>query len=274
MTSLMLDHALGGRPDDPRAFHRTNLALHVVSAALIVLILNRLFGALIPAALAGLAFGLHPLTVEPVAWIGERKTLLATSFALACVLCYLEYCRRKARAWLHAALVLDVLALLSKPTVLMLPFMLLILDYWPLKRLRVGTVAEKWPFMLLSLLFGMISFVSQQGTAGYGQTDNGPWPLRAGYLLAFYLGKIAWPADLSCAYPIPGPFTLTNPTVAFGVAGVCGLTILLVLLARRVRGRSPGGRASCSPSRRRWASSATAGCSPATSTSTFRPSAF
>lgn len=240
MTSLMLDYAAGGRPDDLRVFHRTSLALHVLNAALIVLILHRLFGALIPAALAGLAFGLHPLTVEPVAWISERKTLLATSLALACVLCYLEYCRLKSRSWLHAALALDALALLSKPTVTPLPLMLLILDYWPLKRLRAQTVAEKWPFLLLSLLSGTITVVSHQHTAGIGQTDYLLWPLRAGYLLAFYLGKIVWPADLSCVYQLPAPFTLSNPTVGLAVLGVCVLTILLVRLARRVPGPLAG----------------------------------
>src|SRR5262245_24130342 len=83
MTSLMLDYAAGGRPDDLRVFHRTNLALHVLNTLLLVLILYRLFGALVPAALASLLFGLHPLTVEPTAWVGERKTLLATCFAFA-----------------------------------------------------------------------------------------------------------------------------------------------------------------------------------------------
>src|SRR5439155_15572120 len=72
MTSLMLDDAMGGRPDDPRVFHRTSLALHALNTVLILLILYQLFGALVPAALTALLFGLHPLTVEPTAWIGER----------------------------------------------------------------------------------------------------------------------------------------------------------------------------------------------------------
>ena len=102
MTSLMLDVAMGAQPDDLRVFHATSLALHVIATLLILLILYRLFGALVPAAFAALLFGLHPLTVEPIAWIGERKTLLASCFAFGAVLLYVEHVRRGRGAWLAA----------------------------------------------------------------------------------------------------------------------------------------------------------------------------
>jgi tetratricopeptide (TPR) repeat protein len=236
MTSLMLDYAMGGRPDDLRVFHRTNLALHVLNAALVVLILYRLFGALVPAGIAALIFGLHPLTVEPTAWIGERKTLLATFFAFACLSCYLQHCRRKCRAWMAASLVLYLLALLSKPTVIMLPLLLLLLDYWPLQRLRLRALVEKWPFFLLSLAFGVVTLMSHQRTAGIVAPDYLRWPVHAGYLLAFYLGKIIWPTNLSCVYPQPEPFAISNPIVLLSVVATGLLTLLLVLAARRTRG--------------------------------------
>lgn len=240
MTSLMLDYAMGGRPDDLHVFHRTNLALHVLNAALIVLILYRLFGALIPAGITALLFGLHPLAVEPTAWIGERKTLLATFFAFACLLCYLQHRRRSGRAWMAASLVLYLLALLSKPTATMLPFLLLLLDYWPLKRLRPRAVVEKWPFFLLSLAFGIVTLISHQRTAGIMAPDYLRWPLYAGYLLAFYLGKIVWPTNLSCAYPQPTPVAMSNPAVVLSVLATGGLSFLLVLAARRARGPLTG----------------------------------
>lgn len=240
MTSLMLDAALGGGPDDPRAFHRTNLLLHVVNAALVVLVLHRLFGLVLPAALVALAFGWHPLTVEPVAWIAERKTLLATALALTCALAYLEYVRRKRPAWLVGALALYAAALLSKPTVMMLPLLLLILDVRPLRRFGAGALIEKWPFLALSLPFAAITFVAQSRTAGLGETDYALWPLRAGYALASYLQRVVWPADLSCVYPMPAPFTLANPAVSLAIVGVCVLTLALVLLARRVPGALAG----------------------------------
>jgi protein O-mannosyl-transferase len=243
MTSLMLDVAAGARPNNLRVFHRTSLALHVLTTILLLLILYRLLGALVPAALAGLLFGLHPLTVEPVAWIGERKTLLATFFAFACILAYVEWLRRKNKGWRIASVALHVLALLSKPTVTMLPLLLLLLDWWPLKRLRLRTVIEKWPYFLFSILSGLITIVSHQLTAGLVPNIRSglpQWPARTGYLLAFYLRKIVWPTNLSCAYQSPAPASIANPVVLLSVIAVCALTGFLVLLARRARGPLTG----------------------------------
>lgn len=233
MTSLMVDYAMGGRAEDPYVFHRTSLFLHVLNAALILLLLYRLFGSVVPAAIAALLFGLHPLTVEPVAWIGERKTLLATLFALGCLLCYVELARGKGRAWLTASLALYLLALLSKPTVTTLPVLLLVLDYWPLRRSGARAVYSKWPFVALSLASAIVTFISHQRTAGLVSPDFARWPVHAGYLLAFYLGKILWPQNLSCAYPQPEPFALANPVVLLSVVAVILLTILLVAVRRR-----------------------------------------
>ena len=239
MTSLMVDVALGGSATDLTAFHRTGLVLHVLDAVLVLLILYRLFGALVPAAIVALLFGLHPLTVEPVAWIGERKTLLASFFALACILSYLEHLRRGGSGWRIASLAIFVLALLSKPTVVMLPLLLLLLDAWPLRRLRWEAVLEKWPFLLISLLSGVITVLSHGRAATIAPmsvSDYLQWPVRAGYLLAFYLTKIGWPTGLTPLYPSPEPFELLNPVVALGLAAVVALTGLLAQAARRAPG--------------------------------------
>jgi Flp pilus assembly protein TadD len=240
MTSLMLGYAMGGRPEDLGAYHRMSLALHVLNAMLIVLLLYRLFGTLIPAGIAGLIFGLHPLTVEPTAWIGEQKTLLAAFFALGCLLCYLRCVRGGGRAWTFAAVALYLLALLSKPTVVMLPLLMLLIDYWPLRRLSIRTVAEKWPFLVLSIVSGIITVVSHGRTAGITQSDYVHWPLRACYVLAFYLAKMIWPARLSSVYEAPEPFVLSNPVVLVGAASVCALTVCLALMLRRTRGPMTG----------------------------------
>jgi Flp pilus assembly protein TadD len=243
MTSLMLDHALGGRPDDLRVFHRTSLALHVLVTLLIVLILYRLFGALVPAAVVGLLFGLHPLTVEPVAWVGERKTLLATFFALACLLTYLRHVRHARPRWIVASVALYALALLSKPTVAMLPLLLLLLDGWPLRRLSARTVVEKWPFFLLSLISGVITLLSHQRTVGIGSAA-GPglpgWLAQVGYLLGFYLTKLLWPTGLSPVYQVPAPLDVLDPRVLPAFLCACGVTILCLLSARRTRGPLTG----------------------------------
>jgi tetratricopeptide (TPR) repeat protein len=239
MTSLMVDHALGGRPGDLGAFHRTNLALHVLSTALLVLLLHRLFGALAPAVVAGLLFGLHPLTVEPVAWVGERKTLLAACFALGSLLAYVQSTRRGGRGWTAGSVACFALALLSKPTVTPLPLLLLLLDAWPLRRLSARAVVEKWPFFALGLASVAITLVSHSRSAvilAAMPSELAHWPLHAGYLLAFYLGKLVAPADLTCVYPQPQPLALSNPAVALGVTVVVALAAGLLLLARRAPG--------------------------------------
>lgn len=257
MTSLMLDHARGGRADDLRAFHRTSLALHVINSVLVFLILHGLFGGLLPAAAAALAFGLHPLTVEPVAWVAERKALLAGLFSFASVLLYVGYCRRSrpraapgseadadrgaaegiaARGWLAAAAGCYALALLSKPTATPLPALLLLLDAWPLCRLDRRALLEKWPFYLLAALAATVTLVSQQrvgGIAAAGHTDLARWPLQVGYVLSLYLRNLAWPAQLTVIYPRPEPLTLSNPAVLAGVLGVVALTVCVVALVRR-----------------------------------------
>ncbi len=243
MTSLMVDYALGGRPDDLRVFHRTSLTLHLLTTALLVLLMYRLFGVLLPAVIAGLLFGLHPLTVEPVAWVGERKTLLAACFALAALVAYVESLRRSPRGWRAASLGCFVLALLSKPTVTMLPLLMLVMDWWPLKRLNARAVLEKWPYFALSLASAIITLVSHQHSATIVPTTQAgmlQWPLHAGYLIAFYLGKILAPVNLTCVYPPPKPFELSNPAVTLGVAVVLGLAAVLLLAARRTRGPLAG----------------------------------
>ena len=234
MTSLMLDWAMGGRADDLHVFHRTNLALHVISTVLILLILEQLFGALIPAALAALLFGLHPLTVEAIASIGERKTLLATCFALLSVLSYLRYCRGGGRGAMVLAVACFALALLSKPSVTTLPLMLLLLDYWPLRRLGWPALIEKWPFLLLSIASAAITTLAVARTWEFGDLPHASAPrtaLQIAYLLAFYLGKIAWPVHLTTVYPPPA-FTLANPVILLSIAVALAITIVAVVTWR------------------------------------------
>jgi len=99
----MLDWANGGRTDNLRPFHRTNLALHIMNTALVIVLLYSLFGEPWVAAMVGLLFGLHPLTVEPVAWVAERKTLLAAFFSLLCLMLYVRHARRASRMAYFAA---------------------------------------------------------------------------------------------------------------------------------------------------------------------------
>ncbi len=243
MTSLMLDYAMGGTPSDFHAFHRTNLVLHVTSSLLVVLLLYQLFGGAIPAGIVGLLFGVHPVMVEAVAWLSQRKTLLATCFGFGCLVAYVRHHRSGGRSWWNAGIVLHALALLCKPTVVTLPILLLLLDWWPLRRQGRPALVEKWPFFLLSLMSSVIAGFSQVGTMGTtALPETGPLRLfvQICYLQVFHLGQILWPHDLSSLHPPPIPIALSNPVILFSVLAVCALTAFLLLSGRRSRGPLTG----------------------------------
>ncbi|MBU0639740.1 MAG: tetratricopeptide repeat protein [Planctomycetes bacterium] len=244
MTSLMLDCARGGTPDNLRAFHETNLALHTLNTALVGLLLYALFGRPWVAAAVGLLFGVHPLTVESVAWLSDRKTLLATCFTLWCLLAYVRYVRRHGALCYGAALMLYTCALLSKPTSIMLPFLLLLLDYWPLRRRFTRyVILEKLPLLVLCAAFAIITFVSQVQVANVRMPgDEGVLriPLTVCHNIVFYLYKIFWPVAVSAYYPFPRPLDLSHAAVLAGVIGTGVLLAGLLISLRWTRAAAAG----------------------------------
>ena len=238
MISLMFDYALGGRPDNLHSFHRTSLILHVVNTALVIVLLYLLFGQAWVAAAVGLLFGLHPMTVEPIPWVGERKTLLAAFFALWCLILYVRYARKPNRSLYISCLAMYVLALMSKPTSTPLPLLMLLMDYWPLGRWKWTTVLEKLPFIVVGGISAIITYISQSSAApalvagGYGFERI---PLILCHNIIFYLHKIIWPANLSSHYVFPEPLGLSDPMVLAGVIGTCILVPLLVISLRWTR---------------------------------------
>lgn len=237
MISLMLDAAMGGGPTNLRPFHRTSLALHVLNTLFILILLYELFGNLAAATGVTILFGVHPLTVETIPWVGERKTLLASFFALCSLIAYVRYTRGGAaeRKWYVASLGCFLLALLSKPTTTMLPVAMLLLDAWPLDRLGKRTIIEKWPFAVLAIASGVVTYVSQ--AASYVQTPGqvGAWriPLVICHNIVFYMWKMVWPTQLSSHYPFPEPMSLANPMVLTCVIGTAVLLVFLLVARRR-----------------------------------------
>lgn len=243
MISLMVDHALGGRVDNLIPFHCTNLTLHIANTALIIILLYMLFGSVWAAAGVGLLFGLHPLTVEPVTWVSERKTLLAAFFALWCLIFYVCYARKEKRRFYFGCIVMYVLALMSKPTSTPLPIVMLLMDYWPLKRINWRAVLGKIPFFIIGAVSAVITYISQSRTATVGlPMDYGPGqiPLTLFHNIVFYLYKIAWPVKLSSYYPYPADFSLSNPVLATCVIGSCMLILLLIVSLRWTRAAITG----------------------------------
>lgn len=238
MISLMIDYALGGRIDHLTPFHATSLILHVANTLLIITLLYLLFGQPWPAAIVGILFAVHPLTVEPIPWVGERKTLLAAFFSLLALIAYVRYARSHRLLWFLGATLGYCLALLSKPTSTPLPLAMLVLDCWPLQRFSRRAVFEKLPLLAFAAVSALITFTSQQRTAVValpGQYNPIEIPMMICHNIMFYLYKLAWPANLTSHYALPAPFRLTEPWILAGVFGTCMLIPLLVWSLRRTR---------------------------------------
>ncbi len=238
MISLMLDWAMGGRPDNLMVFHRTSLILHVANTLLIVALLYLLIGNPWVAACIGLLFGVHPMTVEPIPWLGERKTLLAAFFSLWALVFYVRYARRPAWWWYLPCALMYVLALLSKPTATPLPLVMLLLDWWPLRRLCGKVVLEKLPLLLVAVISGMITVYSQAATASVTVPVDTGWTERVLVVchnIVFYPYKVVWPVNLSSHYPFPRLVDLYDPTIRVGFIGTILLIVALMISLRWTR---------------------------------------
>ncbi len=239
MVSLMLDCVIGGKINDASVFnfsvfHGTSLILHIVNVILIMTMIYLLFGNVWVAAGISLLFGIHPLTVEPITWIAERKTLLAAFFTLWSLVFYIFYVRQSKSnlKFYWASLFSCLLALLSKPTSTALPLILLVLDFWPFQRLKPKAFIEKIPFIILGIASGLLTYISQSNTARIAIYSLRQFLLILCHNIVFYLSKAFWPVNLSSYYAFPKPLDLSHPDVLVGVIGTC-LLILLILLSLR-----------------------------------------
>lgn len=233
MISLMIDSGLAGRTNSFRTFHRTSLLLHVTNTALVAVLLYLLFGQALVAAGVGLLFGLHPMTVDSICWLSERKTLLATFFALSSIILYVRFARLGKKRYFIGCFVAYVLALLAKPITVPLPAMMLLMDYWPLKRIRWKVVIEKLPLFAVGTLFAVITCISQSRSGNVrlpGQHNLLDVMLILCHNTVFYLYKIVWPVNLSAYYGYS-----TYRMVLTGIVGMCILIPLLVISLRWTR---------------------------------------
>lgn len=207
--SHMLDVELFGL--EPWGHHVTSVVLHAANAVLALLAFERLTRAFWRSAAVAALFALHPLRVESVAWVSERKDLLCAFFFLALLLAYARYVERPSKRLYGVALVLYALGLLSKPMLVTAPFVLLLLDAWPLRRLgsaleRKRAVIEKLPFLALALGSSLATFWAQHSggaVQGVGTIALAMRALNAVLSYGRYLQHFAWPQGLCAYYPYP-----------------------------------------------------------------------
>jgi tetratricopeptide (TPR) repeat protein len=215
--SCLVDHDLFGI--DAGAFHRTNIILHGLAAATLHLALWRLTGAVWRSAFVACVFALHPLHVESVAWVSQRKDVLSGLFWMLSLLAYAEYARRPFHPLRYAAVCAAMaLGLMAKTVLVTLPFVLLLLDFWPLRRLAArdgeglldfaalrACVLEKLPLFVLSLLSSIVTYIVQREWGAMAVLEEVPLAQRIQNALVsywVYLERTFWPRDLAVLYPI------------------------------------------------------------------------
>jgi protein O-mannosyl-transferase len=240
--SYLLDCELFGA--NPRAMHGVNLAWHVANVVLLFGLLKRATGATWPSAVAAALFAVHPLHVESVAWISERKDVLSTFFWITSMWAYCEYVKARCAGWYTAAVALCGLGLMCKAMLVTLPFALLLFDLWPLRRFDLSApdwlrrvaklVVEKLPFFALAAVTGFLTFMAQQ--TGESVIPFEPLSLSGRIENAFisyarYLARTFWPTQLGVFYPHPGEW----PEMQFIVSLVLatGVSAAAVLYVRR-----------------------------------------
>jgi len=233
--SLHVDRALFGA--DPGAFHLVNLGLHALGALLLFAALARMTGAPGRSFAVAAVFAVHPLHVESVAWVAERKDVLAGVFFGAVLLLWARYAERPGALRYAAVAAALAAGLLAKPVLAPVPLLLLLLDSWPLRRLagrrRVRrALLEKLPLLALSAAAGAAAYAAQSAAGSVARTI----PLDARIANALraipaYVGQAVWPRDLAFFYPHPEPELLAPATLAAG-ACVLAVTALTVWQAR------------------------------------------
>ncbi|MBN2457140.1 MAG: tetratricopeptide repeat protein [Sedimentisphaerales bacterium] len=249
--SHMLDcHLFGLKPG---WHHIVNLLFHIANTLLLFAVLKRMTSAVWRSAFVAALFAVHPLHVESVAWIAERKDVLSTLFSLLAMAAYVSYAKNRSIGWYVLALLLFALGLMAKPMLVTLPFVFLLLDFWPLERFQYTQssknkakspfsfshwrvlLLEKTPFFALSILSGIVTIFAQR--SGGAITKMHLLPVRFRLLNALfsytkYIGKMFWPGRLAIFYP----HTVNVFSIRYAVAAavlLAAITFVAIYLRKK-----------------------------------------
>ncbi|QWR78750.1 tetratricopeptide repeat protein [Candidatus Magnetomonas plexicatena] len=229
----------------PGGFHLENLVLHVISSSLLFLFLFRSTGLWVESAAVSLLFALHPMNVESVSWIAERKGVLSGFFWMLTLVFYFFYNKNRFVLWYLAVTASFMLALMSKPSAVTLPVVLLLMDFWPLRRLTIhgirlkssvlkNALYEKIPLFTISIAMSAMAVISQKSGGAMVSLTELPLVIRVenavlNYFQYFY--KMFVPLGLAVIYPNPHPLPIL--TIALTLLFFMTITIASVLLLKR-----------------------------------------
>ena len=242
--SYMLDTTLFGSQAAGYLF--TNLLLHVLNTVLVYLVFTRMTGNRWSSAFMAALFALHPLHVESVAWIAERKDVLSAVFWMLTTYAYIYYIKRPGRMVYLLICLFLTLGLMTKPMLVTLPCVLLLLDYWPLGRWKpegslpisirsaIPLIREKIPLFLIAVIFSLVAYLVQKSSGGISSTEQYTLVdrvLNALISYASYMGKMLWPHKLAVFYPFPANLSIWKIGAAAFL--LFGITLLALKLALR-----------------------------------------
>lgn len=245
--SHMIDCSMYGL--SPAGHHATSLILHTLSVLLLFYFLYITTGYVWRSAFVAALFGIHPLHVESVAWVAERKDVLSTLFWMLTMLAYARYTRNMSGGWYITVLVAFALGLLSKPMLVSLPLVLLLLDYWPLRRLdteaftKVGwkrslpLVIEKVPLLAMAFASCVVTVFAQQSGGAVATTEYFGMGVRVANALvsaATYILKMFWPMHLAIPYPHPGDTLPVWQVIGAGLL-LSAVSIAVTLFGKKKR---------------------------------------
>ena len=243
--SHMADVQLFGT--NPRGHHAVNIALHGINVVLLFFLLRRATGYLMRSAMVAALFAVHPLNVECVAWVAERKSLLSMLFLLLALIAYGWFARRRTALRYTVVAALFAIGLAAKPMIVTLPILLLLWDYWPLRRIErlsgvsgatiLKLMGEKLPLFALSAASAWITLYAQRSGGALGNTGLLPLGLRIGnaiYSYVEYVAKEIWPSGLAVFYPHP-----EDSLATWKVLLAAFLIVVISALAWLYRARRP-----------------------------------
>ena len=228
----------------PGLHHLVNLLFHIANTILLFIVLRQMTAAIWQSAFVAALFAIHPLHVESVAWISERKDVLSTCFWLLTMTAYFSYIKKPNAARYILALVLFALGLMSKPMLVTLPFVLLLLDHWPLNRMESKNsgqifhlVREKIPFFILSVGSSIVTFNVQKSSGAVQQIELLPMMVRVTNAVVSYgkyLLKMIWPTRLAIFYPHPG-VEVPKWQILTSVVLLLIITVFVIRLSKKYR---------------------------------------
>jgi tetratricopeptide (TPR) repeat protein len=230
--------------------HLTNVLFHIANTLLLFILLTRFTAARWPSVFVAALFALHPLHVESVAWVSERKDVLSTFWGILTLIGYAQYTQQRRRSWYGLSLLFFALGLMAKAMLVTLPFLFLLLDYWPLGRFNfskgfrpqpAGGVSsvyfllmEKLPFIIITAVSCIVAYYAQQSSGAMMPFEMHPFSLRISNAIVSYvgyIGKMLWPARLAIFYPLPDSFELWQVTAAAIV--LLGLSLAVLVQVRK-----------------------------------------